>query len=270
MAFTSGTASNYLDLLDKLKAFVTTTMTPAGERWSVLRWVPGPPAELVLQGPGTAGTDAIVVGIQSQPGVDFGNWKLRGFTAWNGALGFDAQYMQSAAYYASLMTASMPYWIVANGRRIVVVVKTSTYYEMMYLGWFLPYATPAQYPYPMLVSGSASYSGARWSESGRMHVVKAASYPPAGFFKPVTGWVTSFNVWPVSNYVSNTLRESPDGSYPLLPIVLNYLGELDGCFDVPGYGNAAENIVTVGGVDHLVVPHVGRTGYGDYWALRLA
>ena len=41
-------------------------------------------------------------------------------------------------------------------------------------------------------------------------------------------------------------------------------------YAVPGYANAAENIINVGGVDHLVVQDVFRTGYSDYWALKLA
>jgi hypothetical protein len=148
MAFTSGTATDYLDLLNRLKAFVTQDMLPANERWSVLRWVPGPPAELVLQGPGLAGTDQINVGILSEAGADYGNWKLRGFVGWNPAQTFDGQYNPSGTFYALLMASAMPYWIVANGRRIVMVAKTGTYYEMMHLGLFLPYATPGQYPYP--------------------------------------------------------------------------------------------------------------------------
>ena len=44
MAFTSGTATDYLDLLNRLKQFVTQDMLPANERWTVLRWVPGPVA----------------------------------------------------------------------------------------------------------------------------------------------------------------------------------------------------------------------------------
>ena len=43
MAFTSGTATDYLDLLNRLKQFVTQDMLPANERWQVMRWVPGPP-----------------------------------------------------------------------------------------------------------------------------------------------------------------------------------------------------------------------------------
>lgn len=48
------------------------------------------------------------------------------------------------------------------------------------------------------------------------------------------------------------------------------LGELDGMYSVPGYGNSVENIITANGVDHLVVQDVYRTGYSDYWALKLA
>ena len=46
-------------------------------------------------------------------------------------------------------------------------------------------------------------------------------------------------------------------------------GELDGCYHISGFNNAVENIITVDGVDHLVVQNVHRTGVEDYWALRL-
>ncbi|MGK9450432.1 hypothetical protein ACSSZE_04075 [Acidithiobacillus caldus] len=38
MAWTSGTATNYRDLLRRLRQFLTTDMTPASERWVELRW----------------------------------------------------------------------------------------------------------------------------------------------------------------------------------------------------------------------------------------
>lgn len=270
MAFTSGTAANYLDLLNRLRQFVTQDMLPANERWSVLRWVPGPPAELVLRGPGLAGTDQINVGILSEAGPDYGNWKLRGFVGWNPAQTFDGQYNPSGAFYAMLMTSAMPYWIVANGRRIVMVAKTGTYYEMMHLGLFLPYATPSQYPYPLLVGGSLN-SSVRWSSNSvyRNHLPKSSGGYAGAYYAPTGLWsgVTSA-MWP--NTWGASTRECPDGSYPLLPFILSGLGEMDGCYCVPGYANASENIIRVGGVDHLVVQDVHRTGYGDYLALKLA
>lgn len=46
-------------------------------------------------------------------------------------------------------------------------------------------------------------------------------------------------------------------------------GVLDGIYFCPGVGNAAENVVQIGGVDHLVVQNVFRTTTGNYWALAL-
>lgn len=269
MAFTSGVATDYLDLLNRLKQFVTQDMLPANERWSVLHWKPGPPAELVLQGPGLAGTDQINVGIRSVAGADYGNWELRGYVAWNPALPFDSQYKQSKAYYAMLMQSAMPYWIVANGRRIVMVAKTSTYYEMMYLGLFLPYATPAQYPYPLLIAGSYNQS-VRYSETGYRYsftkVPSSYSYCMS-YYTPAGTWKDYMAIWP---YDIGDMRECPDGSYPLLPVIIDGLGEVDGVYVVPGYQNASENIITVDGVNYLVVQNVNRTGYNDYSAVKLA
>lgn len=267
MAWTSGTASDYLDLLTRLKAFVTEQMLPANERWQVMRWVPGPPAELVLKGVGLAGTDEIYVAIQTETSSDYGNWKLRGYVTYNPGVAFDAQYNSSQTFYALLTLSAMPYWFVANGRRIVVVVKTGTYYECVHLGLFLPYATPAQYPYPLVVGGS--YNGStRWSNAYtyRNHLPRTAGYSGA-YWSPTGTWNSSPYFWP-GTWGSNQ-REAPDGSYPLLPFVMQGLGELDGMYSVPGYGNSVENIITANGVDHLVVQDVYRTGYYDYWALKL-
>jgi hypothetical protein len=265
MAWTSGTASDYLDLLTRLKAFVTEQMLPANERWQVMRWVPGPPAELVLKGVGLAGTDEIYVAIQTETSSDYGNWKLRGYVTYNPGVAFDAQYNSSQTFYALLTLSAMPYWFVANGRRIVVVVKTGTYYECVHLGLFLPYATPAQYPYPL---------AGRWliqrldALEQRLHLsqpsARTSGYSGRTTRRRAHG--TGCPMWP-SSWGSNTAR-MPGWSYPLLPFILQGLGEWTVCYSVPGYGNAVENIISAGGVDHLVVQDVYRTGYSDYWALE--
>lgn len=46
-------------------------------------------------------------------------------------------------------------------------------------------------------------------------------------------------------------------------------GILDGISLCPGQGNAAENVIQIGGVDHLVVQNVWRTDVAEYWALAL-
>ena len=44
---------------------------------------------------------------------------------------------------------------------------------------------------------------------------------------------------------------------------------LDGVYRVSGFGNTAENIITVGGVNYLVVPDAYRSSIGDYCAIRM-
>ena len=72
-----------------------------------------------------------------------------------------------------------------------------------------------------------------------------------------------------------------DGSPILQPIVLcssdeapnpdgvSLIGELEGCYALSGAGVATEDLVQIGGVDHLVVPNVFRTTRYDFFAVRL-
>jgi hypothetical protein len=123
-------------------------------------------SEVILKAGGNAGTDEIFTGIRSEYDSAAGwyNLFLNGYTGFDvnetswfkqpGALpGFGA-----ANPYAVPMVpcwdSTMPYWFVASGRSFRMAVKVSTSYEGGYLGFILPYATPNQYPYPLLVGGS--------------------------------------------------------------------------------------------------------------------
>ena len=59
----------------------------------------------------------------------------------------------------------------------------------------------------------------------------------------------------------------------MLPVILyetgNIYGEIDGVFMVSGYNQAVENIVQYGGDDYAVIHDVYRTGFDDYFTLRL-
>jgi hypothetical protein len=78
------------------------------------------------------------------------------------------------------------------------------------------------------------------------------------------------------NFVRFRSRECFGGQFALHPCTIVRGGEnsqtygvLDGVFRVQGFGNSSENLVTIGGVDHLVVQNVFRTSIDDYWALAL-
>ena len=92
----------------------------------------------------------------------------------------------------------------------------------------------------------------------------------------VGSWISP-DLHPTSPGASATLynyRPAPGDSYPLLPIELqdsgpNRYGYLDGVYFTPGYSAAVEDVVQVGGVDHLMLQNVFRNGVRDFWALRL-
>jgi hypothetical protein len=187
MAYEIGTATNYLDLLDRLKEFVTDptrailsagqdidelSAIPVDEAWDVVRYVEdwdgagNDELELILQGPGVSGNDEITVGIQTYryAGVGAYNWRVQGQTGYSDLVSWLEQPGVVGATFnnrpiVALNNASIDYWFFANGRRIMGVAKVGgTYYAHFYLGYYLPYGLPGAYPYPLMVGGSMSYS----------------------------------------------------------------------------------------------------------------
>lgn len=266
MAYETGTATDYRDLLRKLRTFLTGTLTPASERWQELRWVEqATTQELILEGPGLAGADAIHVGIRSDQNtaLDTYNWHIQGAT---GYLPLDAWADQpnvSPERHMALWNQPMPYWFAANGRRILVAARVSTRLMLIHLGLVLPYATPGQYPYPLMVMGSSSDT--RWSSV-------ASNLAPV-IHTPAGGWSGYAQLWPVGL----ALMPSPGNVYPVMRIVISadnnghqdMLGEIDGLAHVSGYANATENTLTVGASTWLVLQDVAQTGITNYTALKL-
>lgn len=207
MAYEIGTAQNYLDLMDRLRLFVTDpyrAMESAGtdideidpiaiaDVWTVKRWDTDWDGdggyELILGGPGVSGVDDILVGMQSWKVTAVGayNWCLAGFTGFSAAADFLDQAGSHSATKTNmpqmlLNNGSMKYWFFANGRRICGVAKVGgTYYAAFYLGYILPYGTPAAFPYPLAIGGSAAYN----SGSTAYQVYSTTNYFNRGYVSP--------------------------------------------------------------------------------------
>ncbi len=311
MAVQTGTATDYLDLLDALRTFML------ANGWTSLRWSGA--SEFIAVGEGLGATDEIYVGINGEEnsGEDWFNWQLNGMTGFESGLDFNAQPGNIGNSLAAnlprmhLWNSSIPYWFVVNARRVIVVAKISTVYQLGYLGWINPYLPAVNMPYPMLIAGTSTASnGSRWS-----HVHDTHSF---GVMQPVCANGSStentiltnprssarfwFGEWHgVQNYYNSSLsnatrwktiwpyvtrsgphfssmRTNPvDAGYVLTPVIVNFtspskyvFGELDGIFHVSGFSNAAENIITIGADDYLVVQNVYRNTIGDYCAVKLA
>lgn len=302
MAFETGTATSYTDLLSRFITFITTnaSLVSASENWSVLREVVGSGAErdYLIQGVGHIVNGVNVrphvrIATQSNVASDIYGITLQGFTSYNSELANDVQPgNQSDVSGMALWNSSIPYWFIANGRRFMIIAKVSTTYSSCYAGFILPYATPAEYPYPMLVAGShESATTHRWSQAD--HQVGGFWDPSLGnaYFYHIDGtWLAVANydngsggsrtslgtnsIWPYE--IDLELTTNGDGSLPLLQTVLhsssyggNVYGEPDGVFYTSGIGVGSEDTITEGGVTHLIVQSVYRTDRRSYAAIRL-
>lgn len=314
IAFTLTDGAADFQVGDQFTVAVTASSIPSGERWAQLRWdEQSTTQELLAQGPGLAASDEIFIGIRSSQNTGIPNylWECMGHTGYVAGNDFYNQpgKILSGSYPGLILgNGALTYWLVASGRRVVLVAKAGAVYEALYLGFMLPYATPGQYPYPMFVGGSMRKATTKTpsdTTADHRHFISPGSGESAGYNStdtqarlraPDGRWATFIHAYGSANndYSDNAAatlfpynwekcslaREAIDGAtYPLTPIVLmeklsgaakNLWGELDGCYHVSGFNNAAENLVTVSGQDYLVVQNVFRTGVADFWALKLA
>lgn len=155
MAFTSGTATNYIDLADKFRAWITRT---AG--WTQLAWTPGNVTtggmSLSLRGPGAAADKRVFINMRSvfDDTSQAYSWDIRGAVDYDGSKAFGTQNGESTQTFLALWKNTISYWFYANDRRFIVVAKVNTVYTSAYAGFGLPWATPAEYPFPLYIAAT--------------------------------------------------------------------------------------------------------------------
>jgi len=175
MAKTTGTANDYLELMTIFRDFITTTSPTIS--WTTVRDTSTSPvgaaspntAEMIFQGDAANGGSPmrnLYFGIRSYetPASSIFGFELRGFTGFQdgspiGSVTFENQPDASKPAYIPLQNTSMSYWIWANERRVLMVVKTGTAYQWLHAGFLDTFSTDTQYPYPLMIAGS-SYTNA--------------------------------------------------------------------------------------------------------------
>lgn len=121
-------------------------------------------SHLIVKGPGLGGSDEIFIGFTSRanPLTSEEVIMIHGFTGYQpterSMLGQPGVVPYGQPFMA-LWDQPMPFWISVNGRRIVGNFKVASNYMGFYAGFFLPYATAGQYPYPLAVGGSICSRG---------------------------------------------------------------------------------------------------------------
>jgi hypothetical protein len=259
--------------------------------------------DLYLRGPGLAQQDNIHVNIRAYESVPSSlfNWYIQGATAfdtneaWENQPGNNIQ--DEGSCFFTLVNSLIDYWFIANGRRFIVVCKIEGDFYVSYNGLFLPYGLPSEYPYPMFVSGTtrgAAFNHA-YSLNRNFYNTRYQGYQYANCRVPSTEWAQVGNsdysgtaipyvaLWPwhkeTPTNATYNLHGNRDGSYTLLPAVLftgedgeSCLGDMQGVYYVPGTGQidlSAEDTITIGSFDYLIVQNVALSDRSNYAALKL-
>jgi hypothetical protein len=283
MAVAQGTATDYIDLLSRLRTFVETTL-PVDQRYIVQRGVTSDPYEVIWKAPGLSTTNSLYFGIKTyfDSTADYFNWKVNGFIGYVSSNTFETQPGRiSSDLGIPLFNQALPYVFVANGQRVIGIVNIENSWESFYLGFGFPNANPSQWPYPLVIGGMLTTAAAtRFSDTTHVSWFKGSRANCAMRF--VDGAWRTPQVLPYAG--GNTLRNTAllstdsDGYYSLHPLelsenVTNYVNNymtLDGVYYISGFQNAVGNTLTIDAVDYFVFRDVWRTDLKDYIAVKLA
>ena len=229
MAYSTGTATDFEDLWNQFVTEITTNLG-AADNWTQV-WTNGTD-EFVFQGPGIAGGGAPFVGIRkvADAAADIYEWQMYGMTGYNAAAADMSQHVQVSPMVRLLLTnSSMTWWLSGNARRFVLTVRISTYYEACYGGFFLPFLTPAEYPYPCFI-GAAAMEGTdadipvRWNDATAGHRL----FTDPGRSDGKTAWVLDpQRIWRSVDDVSDYGANDRDTDYHLHPNVVGKVWQGD-------------------------------------------
>jgi len=209
---------------------------------------------LLVTGQGLAAADSIPVGmaIIENPFVPYFNWRLQGAIAFDDAADFQNQPGGSplvGGNFYVLDDGLVTYWIIATGRYFIVVTKIGTIYTSMMMGFFLPYGTPSEYGFPLVICGSGrtivgNGTGTPFHFTLIDNRFRMFANPGADAMllrDPTGNWLifsnfrnsgvndfqtTQRNVAPFAGHATNQTNlmndkivEAIDGSYPLTPLI---------------------------------------------------
>lgn len=254
--------------------------------------------EIILKNSGVSYRDKIIVGIRECHLVSqqFWSWNMNGYIefpehwgenwnandVWHGRNGYNGTWENWNGHPSSYFKDdTMQYWFIANKRRIIVIVRvTNTIYASCYLGFGKRVSTEIENPYPLFVCGNHAGDvnfahgslvgiGMPYAGSNRM-----LSPFPNGVETNPTYLRHHEGTWP-----SQAITKTPNGLIPLYPVPVShnyygypdvpYLFDLDGVFMCPCDELSVEDTISFGGKDYLVVQDVYRTGYQNYFCVRL-
>lgn len=255
---------------------------------------------ILLKGKGNSGTEELWVSLRAyaDPALDFFNLIVSCMTGYSAS---PRNFFNLVETVVPLWNSSIPLWINCNARRFILTTKVNIFYTGCYAGLFLPYGSPSEYPYPMVLLGNSSDRGKKYSDTSGTGFSNVYSQT----FKPIGGvsYVRSpYNTWvkigsiaahnthlisgddfasmyPICNsgMLSTPFKDNLDGTRLLIPHILtsrhvasNSYGELDGVGCVSGFGSiSSEDTITIDGNSYRAFQGLNQNGWSDFWVVRL-
>ena len=321
MAFLSGTVEDMAELMTTLRTFLTGDPLTPGRDWTLEELRPTRNAsgnnviysdgslrnEWVISNVGENGLENIIVGFREYQITATGNFgcNLNCYTSWqagyvnfnqNSALHGRSGYSNDSYYQMPLLPLSnsaMSYWFFSNKNRIMIVVKTSSYYQSCYLGFGIRQGSPSEYPYPLVAIGTVNgYNGHIWSTlnsqaqffaTPNLNTVDSNTLCPfivnplGQYASSASGWRgLSFLPGAVWSYSSRTFlfTYGADGKIMMFPIYIlmdnNVLMSLDGAsrvsFSDPEI--QSEDVLVHEGKQWIVFNNVYRVTREHYMAIN--
>ena len=247
--------------------------------------------EYLFRAPGWMGTDNVYYGMRLQ--IDPNQFYN---VEWMGAIGFDdfygweSQPSQSNKGFSALWEFDTPYWFFMNGARLITVANVGERWIASYNGKFFPFGTPAQYAYPMIISGSrnAAHSYTSTVSVGHIQALLTGTLAAGNVFRPNTGWSNLSGQDPYGNINGATTCIAPsvsggrtagkrqllDSAYVLAPYIVEIdnsaYGYLDGIRWITGDNQIPGNIVLdETGQEWLVVCNHHYIGIDNFCVMEL-
>lgn len=152
--------------------------------------------------------------------------------------------------------------------------------EPGHTAFFNPSLNAGVYPYnssaQLLDPSGVWYSGLSMTTGSNPASTSSFMVGPRNMGTGNLAIVTGDTFMPGYATLKHRHRDLYGGGYALTPLTLTQqipgdqtFGILDGVYDITGFNNAAGNLVSIGGVNHMVVQNAFRTEYSDFCAVKL-
>jgi hypothetical protein len=292
MAYIASSASNFQDLIDKVKANLV-----ANGWLNLLDSVVSSSRELYFK---NSVTDVIIGFKEVSSSPDYFNLLLNSCSSYSGSfdwfnqIGSIPHFPNNTASSGNAMpvlaclNTPMNYWAFIDNDRLILVVKCNTSYNSCYLGKFEQYGSPNQYPKPIFVGGHAknstmlnSYTGFE-NECFIYENAEKKNNCGARLRKYDSTWLSIGNsslqldtgfgaIYPTSSLgIENNY--TTDGTYDVEPLILytdtSAAGELKNIFWLAGRGLSAESEITIDSVNYIIFPNIFRTTNKDFYCIK--